>query len=260
MHAMRFTALCLLAALCLVLSGAAGASGKGDDAVEKILKNMTLKEKVGQMFLADCPADAAKAAKDYHLGGLVLFADDFRGETPDSVRETIRSDQAAAKVPMLIAVDEEGGTVTRVSRFKAFRERKFPSPQAVYAAGGWDAIKEDAREKAALLKSLGVNVNLAPVADLPTSSKSFIYSRSFGTSAKGRRSSSGLSSPRAARRAWARCSSTFPATATTWTPTPAPRWTGARWRPSRSGTSCPSRRHRRGGGRGARQPQHRRVL
>ncbi len=178
-RAIRRSALGLLLALCLALPGAAG--GAEDHTTEKILEGMTLKEKIGQLFLADCPADAEAAARTYHPGGYVLFAANFQNETPESAKAAIARYQAASKVPMLIAVDEEGGDVTRVSRFAAFRGEKFPSPQAVYAAGGWAAIRADAREKAALLKPLGVNVNLAPVADLPTSAKSFIYSRSFGT-------------------------------------------------------------------------------
>ena len=181
MRVIRCSALGLVLMLCLMLSGAAG-SAEGDK-VEKILKDMTLKGKIGQLFLADCPADAAAAAKAYHPGGYVLFASSFQGETPASVKRTIEGYQKASKIPMLIAVDEEGGTVTRVSRFKAFRSAKFPSPQAVFKAGGWAGIREDAQEKAKLLKPLGVNVNLAPVADLPASAKSFIYGRSFGTDA-----------------------------------------------------------------------------
>ena len=187
-------ALCLTLAMCLALTGSAPAFAKTSatplaakktkaDVVEQTLKGMTLKEKIGQMFLVDCPEDGAKWAEGYHPGGYVLFAKDFEGKTPSGVKKTIQSYQNASKIPMLIAVDEEGGSVTRVSRFTAFRAKPFPSPQAVYKAGGGDAIKKDVRDKAALLKPLGINVNLAPVADLPTSSQSFIYGRSFGTSA-----------------------------------------------------------------------------
>lgn len=177
---LKRSALCLMLAVCLTLTGAlpaAAAPGK----IGKMLKGMSLSEKVGQMFLADCPADATKSAKTYQLGGYVLFARDFADKTPDAVRKAIRGYQSVSKIPMLIAVDEEGGSVTRVSRYKAFRSDRFPSPQAVYKAGGAEGIRADVREKAKLLKSLGVNVNLAPVADVPTSTKSYIYGRSFGT-------------------------------------------------------------------------------
>lgn len=162
------------------LSGVVTASAATGN-IDKMVKGMTLSEKVGQMFLADCPTDGQKWAKTYQLGGYVLFARDFENKTPASVKKTIGGYQSVSKIPMLITVDEEGGAVTRVSRYKAFRSSKFQSPQAVYKAGGADAIRADVREKAKLLKTLGINVNLAPVADVPTSAKSFIYGRSFGT-------------------------------------------------------------------------------
>jgi beta-N-acetylhexosaminidase len=169
----------LALAICLL---SLGAPASGEDAdIEKILGGMTLKEKVGQMFLAVCPADGVKAVQSHHPGGYVLFASNFEGRTPSGIQKTIDGYQRASSIPMLIAVDEEGGTVTRVSRFKAFRSGKFPSPQAVYKDGGWDAIEKDAREKAALLLPLGINVNLAPVADVASGKGDFIYSRSFGT-------------------------------------------------------------------------------
>ncbi len=173
-------ALCAVLALGLMLSAAVTASAKNEQ-TEKIIAGMSLSEKVGQMFLAVCPADALGAVKTYQPGGYVLFARDFEDETPANVKKKTAGWQRASKVPMLIAVDEEGGTVTRVSRFSAFRSGKFASPQAVYKAGGADAILKDVREKAELLLAIGVNVNLAPVADVPTSEKSYIYGRSFGT-------------------------------------------------------------------------------
>ena len=154
------------------------------DPVERILQNMTLEEKVGQMFFATCPSkvsSAVKAAQNYQLGGYVLYAYHFKNETPDSVRENIQKYQDASSVPMLIAVDEEGGTVTRVSSFKAFRSSRFQSPMKLYQKGGMDLIRSDAREKAELLLSLGINVNLAPIADVPEKKGDFIYSRSMGT-------------------------------------------------------------------------------
>lgn len=154
------------------------------DGVEDILAGMTLSQKVGQMFFATCPekVDAAvKTVEKYAPGGFVLYAYHFKSQTPESILKSIREYQGASAVPMLIAVDEEGGSVTRVSSFKAFREEKFSSPMTIYREGGMDAIRADAREKAELLLSLGINVNLAPVADVPMEKSDFIYDRSFGT-------------------------------------------------------------------------------
>jgi len=145
---------------------------------------MTLEEKVGQLFLARCPEEnAATLAAQYHLGGYVLFARDFEEQTPESMQGILDSYRSAPAIPMLLAVDEEGGTVNRISRFSSFRSEPFLSPQALYKAGGLDAVSADTVEKCAFLSSLGLNVNMAPVCDVPASSRDFIYERSFGSDA-----------------------------------------------------------------------------
>lgn len=155
-------------------------------AIDEMLSQMTVEEKVGQMFLVRCPGveTALDAASTYHLGGYVLFASDFETQTPDSLRSWIADLQTASDIPMLISADEEGGTVVRVSKFSAFRSSPFRSPQAVYAAGGWEGVISDTEEKCQLLLSLGLNLNLAPVCDVSTDPTDFIYSRSFGASAQ----------------------------------------------------------------------------
>lgn len=149
--------------------------------VHLLLDAMTLEERVGQLFLARYPGDpAAQALEDYPLGGFILFAQDFEGQTPDSIREELSELQAASSLPLLIAVDEEGGTVVRVSRYPAFRESRFLSPRDHFARGGMEAALAAEEEKAVLLKSLGINVNMAPVADIATNPASFMYKRSLG--------------------------------------------------------------------------------
>lgn len=78
---------------------------------------------------------------------------------------------------------KKGGTVVRVSSHKAFRSTKFQSPQELWQKGKLEAIIKDSKEKSDLLKSIGLNMNLAPVADVPTKKDSFIYRRSFGKNA-----------------------------------------------------------------------------
>lgn len=152
---------------------------------EEILENMSLDEKIGQIFIARCPdKNAASLAKKYNLGGYILFGRDFKGKTKNSVIKNIQECQNASKIAMFIAVDEEGGTVNRVSTNKNFRKYPFASPQYLYKHGGMDRIKKDAKEKSNLLKSIGINLNFAPVADISTNKNDFIYKRSFAKSPK----------------------------------------------------------------------------
>lgn len=149
--------------------------------ISQLLSAMSLEEKVGQMFFVRCPQnDALESVSTYNLGGYILFGNDFKNQTKSSITATIRSYQDAADIPLLIGVDEEGGTVNRISQYKAFRGVPFHSPQELYREGGFDLVKSDTKEKAELLHSLGINVNLAPVCDVSTNPDDYIYARTFG--------------------------------------------------------------------------------
>jgi len=155
--------------------------------VQRLMEGMTLEQLAGQLFFVRYPGEDTLArnwAQEYHLGGYILFGRDFKDSTPDGVRQKIASCQQVSATPMLIAVDEEGGSVVRASYYPAFRSEKFPSPQKLFARGGLEAIREDALEKSTFLKELGINVNLAPVADVSTDPGDFIYSRAFGQDAQ----------------------------------------------------------------------------
>ena len=153
------------------------------DPLDALLAVMSTEEKVGQLFLARCPEEGAIAdIAQYHLGGYLLFGRDFEGETPDSLKAKLDSYQFASPIPLLIAVDEEGGTVCRVSNHSAFRSRRFPSPRESYASGGMEQALSMETEKAALLRSLGINVNMGPVCDIAADAGSFMYRRSLGQS------------------------------------------------------------------------------
>lgn len=153
------------------------------DPMQMLLDSLTIGEKVGQLFLARCPAaDALEDIEAYHLGGYLLFGRDFEGQTPDSLTHKIDLWQYSSPIPLLIAVDEEGGTVCRVSSNPAFRASRFPSPRESYAFGGMEQVLALETEKAALLRRLGINVNMGPVCDVATDVGAFMYERSLGES------------------------------------------------------------------------------
>ena len=155
------------------------------DPVRQMISDMSLEQRVGQLFLARCNAETAiQDIQQYHLGGLVLFGEDFENQSMESMRQTIAGYQAAAEKPLLIAVDEEGGDVTRISRFSAFRERRFSSLRTRYDLGGLDAVLAEEDEKCRLLSDLGINVNLGPVCDITTDPTAFMYTRSLGQDAQ----------------------------------------------------------------------------
>lgn len=151
------------------------------DPVEELVKTMTTEEKVGQMFLSRYDrANASSHIGTYHLGGFILFSSHFENQTPDSISQEIAALQASSPIPLLMAVDEEGGTVTRISRYRSFRSQKFPSIRSLYAKGDVDLLLETEAEKCQLLALLGLNVNVGPVCDITTDPNAFMYRRSLG--------------------------------------------------------------------------------
>lgn len=152
---------------------------------QKKLESMSLKEKVGQVFLFRCPqSGAVKTVRDFQPAGFFLMAADFQGKTAAQVKSTLASYREAGKIKMVFGCDEEGGTVVRASRNPALAEAPYRSPQAVFRAGGMDGIYGDTVSKAEFLKGLGLNMNLAPVCDVSTDPKDFMYARSFGKDAE----------------------------------------------------------------------------
>ncbi len=152
---------------------------------EKLLESMTLEEKIGQMFLVRYPE---KEQLDKYLsmnpGGFIMFGKDFANKTKEDVINSINYCQNNSTIPMVIAVDEEGGTVVRVSSNPLLSDERFKSPQELYEIGGLQEIKRDTLSKSKLLLELGINLNLSPVADVSVNETDFINKRSFGKSAE----------------------------------------------------------------------------
>lgn len=150
----------------------------------ELLASMTLEEKSGQMFLAHYTGENSIHLQEKNqYGGYILFSADFDAISKPDMIERLKSIQDASKIKMLIGVDEEGGGINRVSINPAYRESPFKSPRQLYANGGFDAIAADTAEKSDLLKSIGINFNLAPVCDVSTNPADYIFYRTLGQDA-----------------------------------------------------------------------------
>ena len=174
-----------------------------------------LKEMIGQRIMVgfreaelseDCPV--GRAVKDFSLGGIVLYNIDLRcfleeqQKKPDMTREEaaricprniispeqlraltsrLKSD---AKIPLLIAADQEGGLVSRLGPAAGFPET--PSPQTLGEKDEIMATRNAAGAIAADLSRSGINLNLAPVVDLNLNPEGRIArdGRSFGADPK----------------------------------------------------------------------------
>ena len=149
-------------------------------AANKIVSKMTIEEKVGQLFLVRYSKNDVEYLSNFYPGGYILFAKDFDNHTKEEMKKELETVQNQNKYPLILGVDEEGGYVTRVSRYPEYRKEKFKAPKDYYEEGGYELLEKMEREKSELLKSIGLNLNLAPVVDISTDEKDFIYNRSFG--------------------------------------------------------------------------------
>jgi beta-N-acetylhexosaminidase len=162
-----------LLAILLILIGQGSARAEG-----KLPASPALEVKVGQMLMVGFRGLALGGdepiladIRERHLGGVILFDRDTPSDSsrrnildPGQVRRLTDRLQAAADIPLLVAVDQEGG---RVRRFK--EDTGFPVLESARALGRRDdpaATRRQALATARALAAAGVNLNLAPVVDL----------------------------------------------------------------------------------------------
>lgn len=148
---------------------------------KKKLDTLTLDQKIAQILLVSYPVgDPVAILKKYQFGGYLFFANNFENKTESQVQEMINNAQNIANIPLLTAVDEEGGSVVRVSKFPNLAPEPHKSSRELYAMGGLDLIRQDTINKSKLLNNLGLNLNLAPVVDVSTNPTDYMYKRSLG--------------------------------------------------------------------------------
>ena len=149
---------------------------------KEIVDNMSLEESLGQIYMVHHSTDSLEDVGTYHLGGFIFFGADFRNKTKEDVLNMIDKLNDNSKISLLLAVDEEGGIVTRISSNPNLASERFKSPRELYKEGGFDLIRDDTIKKNEILEGLHLNINLAPVLDISNDSKDYIYSRSIGLS------------------------------------------------------------------------------
>jgi beta-N-acetylhexosaminidase len=146
------------------------AIGSEPDAVEEL----TLRQQVGQMIVSSFdgttpPPYIRRRLRTGETAGVILFGKN--GGSPATWRRLTRSLQRAGGGSALVAVDQEGGGIRTVS---------FAGPEAAAPdQGGPEQIRSEARAAGRALRKAGVNVDLAPVADVAETSGSVMADRAF---------------------------------------------------------------------------------
>lgn len=163
-----------------------------DEVVEAVISEMTLEEKVAGLFVvtpegitgvstAVQAGDGTKAVLEkYPVGGFIYFKKNIESE--DQIKKMIENTISYNKYPMFIAVDEEGGKVTRLADVLGLNN---VGPMADIGATGDSTKAYDAMKNVGTyLKDYGFNVDFAPVADVLTNAENAsIGNRSFGNDA-----------------------------------------------------------------------------
>ena len=126
---------------------------------------MTLQEKIGQLILVGFdgtspPSYLLEWLAEGRIGGVYLFARNV--ESPAQVKALVDSCHAAAKYPILVGIDQEGGTVARLR--SGFTES--PGAMALAAARDLQLAEDMAYAMGLEMAALGINWNFAPVADI----------------------------------------------------------------------------------------------
>ena len=156
-----------------------------DNNIMRYVDSLSVEEKIGQLIISKIPKEnKLDPIVKNHVSGLIYYGNDIGKKTIEQIQNEINNYQKKSKIPLFIAIDEEGGTVSRLSYNKNISQEIFLSPQELYNNGGFEEITKDAIRKRDLLVKLGFNVNYAPVIDVVTDESAYMYQRSFGKDAK----------------------------------------------------------------------------
>ncbi len=139
-----------------------------------------LEVKIGQMIMVGFAgryigeqSTIYKAVKEKHIGSVVLFRPNI--ESPVQLLNLTRTLQAAAEYPMLIATDQEGGKVSRLTG--NFSLPYNYSEQYLGTQNDLDATQAQGESTGQILSQFGINMNLAPVVDLNVNPRNPIIGR-----------------------------------------------------------------------------------
>ena len=180
--------------LAIVVCILAGCSSGGSAAIEKQLKEMTLREKVGMMFFIrpealdpeayyNSPTDLKtlslqavnermrETAAKYPMGGVTLYSNNIKN--PAQLTSFIAELKALPSHP-LIGIDEEGGAVSRLANNPAFRLPQYPNMTQLAASGRTKDVYDAALEIGTYLAGYGIDINFAPVADVNTNPRNIV--------------------------------------------------------------------------------------
>jgi beta-N-acetylhexosaminidase len=154
---------------------------------QRILASMTLDQKLGQLIIVEYlghdyqESGLQEMIRDQYVGGFMYQESNHNFDAPDdSIAAVAAFSQQAmqdARIPLLIATDQEGGLVNRLYKFHG----PLPSAEEMAATGQPSYAYQQGSQAAEWMKQLGINSDLAPVVDVHTVDPPVLETRMFGS-------------------------------------------------------------------------------
>jgi beta-N-acetylhexosaminidase len=149
--------------------------------INLIIQNMTLDQKLGQMMIVQFVGptyslDLSTMINQYHVGAVLLFTANNNISDKVQLKGLIKQMQSNTTIPMIVAIDQEGGTVDRLQALDGPRS----SAADIGATNDPEKAKAAGIQDAQDLASYGFNLNLAPVVDVTNVYNPQLYGRTYG--------------------------------------------------------------------------------
>ncbi len=163
--------------------------------VEVLLSTLSLEEKIGQLFFITSRYNGKgqlqlalddhleKTLKQFKPGGFIFFSQNL--DTIDQTVTFIQDIQKTSAIPMFIAIDEEGGLVTRLNQATKLHSTVMPNAFTIGQTGDDEYAYKASQAIGKEIGSLGFNMNFAPVADIFSNPKNkIIGKRAYASNAE----------------------------------------------------------------------------
>ena len=157
-----------------------------EEKIDKIMNKMTIEEKIGQMLIIyDTHETVDKELKDFiedvKPSGFIINQSNIT--TFAKTKKYIADLKANSEIPLIISIDQEGGSVQRLQNLEDKKATYVPSMFYVGKTKDYDLAYEVGQVLAEDMRTLGINVAYAPVCDIFSNpNNKVIGNRSFGTS------------------------------------------------------------------------------
>ena len=153
------------------------------DSYQTQLENMSLAEKAGQVVICglkgyEIDSDVTTLIQDSKVGGVILFAKNIKDSTQLATITNSIKNLSNPKIPPIIAIDEEGGMVTRMPS----DIESMPSAYSIAQTGNTDLCYQSGEIIGKQLNALGLSTGFSPVLDIWSNPDNMIISsRAYGT-------------------------------------------------------------------------------